>query len=103
MTAVASDDPFGGDEEFTQDDLDEIDIIASQAFTSAVVASKPNEPALGSTWTSSPGQNKFAKDHSKDNKSGIYQINAGKHSRENLGELKEEIICILKLILHDST
>ncbi|XP_005811881.1 ATR-interacting protein isoform X1 [Xiphophorus maculatus] len=91
VTAVASDDPFGGDEEFTQDDLDEIDIIASQAFTSAVVASKPNEPALGSTWTSSPGQNKFAKDHSKENKSGIYQINAGKHSRENLGNMQQQL------------
>lgn len=28
----ASDDPFGDDEDFTQDDLDEIDVIASQAF-----------------------------------------------------------------------
>uniref|UniRef100_A0A096M8I1 ATR-interacting protein-like n=1 Tax=Poecilia formosa TaxID=48698 RepID=A0A096M8I1_POEFO len=88
VTAVASDDPFGDDEEFTQDDFDEIDIIASQAFTSAVAASKPNEPASGSTWTSSAGQNKSAKDDSKENKSGIYQINAGKHSREDLGELK---------------
>uniref|UniRef100_A0A3B5M624 Uncharacterized protein n=1 Tax=Xiphophorus couchianus TaxID=32473 RepID=A0A3B5M624_9TELE len=40
VTAVASDDPFGDDEEFTQDDLDEIDIIASQAFTSAPLSSK---------------------------------------------------------------
>uniref|UniRef100_A0A3Q0S299 Uncharacterized protein n=1 Tax=Amphilophus citrinellus TaxID=61819 RepID=A0A3Q0S299_AMPCI len=34
VTAVAFDDPFGDDEEFTQDVLDEIDIIASQAITS---------------------------------------------------------------------
>ncbi|XP_014840711.1 PREDICTED: ATR-interacting protein isoform X1 [Poecilia mexicana] len=90
VTAVASDDPFGDDEEFTQDDFDEIDIIASQAFTSAVAASKPNEPASGSTWTSSAGQNKSAKDDSKENKSGIYQINAGKHSREDLGNMQQE-------------
>uniref|UniRef100_H3CD54 ATR interacting protein n=1 Tax=Tetraodon nigroviridis TaxID=99883 RepID=H3CD54_TETNG len=30
--AVTSEDPFGDDEDFTQDDLDEIDVIASQAF-----------------------------------------------------------------------
>lgn len=30
--AMASDDPFGDDEFFTQDDLDEIDDITSQAF-----------------------------------------------------------------------
>lgn len=30
--AQPSDDPFGDDEDFTQDDLDEIDVIASQAF-----------------------------------------------------------------------
>lgn len=30
--AMTSDDPFGDDEGFTQDELDEIDIIASQAF-----------------------------------------------------------------------
>ncbi|XP_007547107.1 ATR-interacting protein-like [Poecilia formosa] len=91
VTAVASDDPFGDDEEFTQDDFDEIDIIASQAFTSAVAASKPNEPASGSTWTSSAGQNKSAKDDSKENKSGIYQINAGKHSREDLGNMQQQL------------
>ncbi|KAM9813877.1 ATR-interacting protein [Neosynchiropus ocellatus] len=39
----ALDDSFGDDGDFTQDDLDEIDIIASQAFTSTVngVGSKP--------------------------------------------------------------
>lgn len=31
-TAMDFDDPFGDDEDFTQDDLDEIDVIASQAF-----------------------------------------------------------------------
>ena len=30
--AQSTTDPFGDDEDFTQDDLDEIDIIASQAF-----------------------------------------------------------------------
>uniref|UniRef100_A0A672J704 Uncharacterized protein n=1 Tax=Salarias fasciatus TaxID=181472 RepID=A0A672J704_SALFA len=36
---TAFDDPFGDDEDFTQDDLDEIDIIASQAITSTAVHS----------------------------------------------------------------
>ncbi|KAM4740892.1 ATR-interacting protein isoform 2-T3 [Anableps anableps] len=96
VTAVASDDPFGDDEEFTQDDLDEIDIIASQAFTSAVgvpaskLASRPNETALGSTWASSSGQNKSATNQSKEHKYGIHGRNAGKHSRENLGNMQRQ-------------
>ncbi|XP_053724853.1 ATR-interacting protein isoform X1 [Synchiropus splendidus] len=50
----AFDDSFGDDGDFTQDDLDEIDIIASQAFTSSSVngvGSKPGmnggDPGLG--------------------------------------------------------
>uniref|UniRef100_A0A1A8MLV9 ATR interacting protein n=2 Tax=Nothobranchius pienaari TaxID=704102 RepID=A0A1A8MLV9_9TELE len=40
VTAVPNDDTFGDDDEFTQEDLDEIDIIASQATSSAGLASK---------------------------------------------------------------
>ncbi|KAJ8258426.1 hypothetical protein COCON_G00174380 [Conger conger] len=36
-------DPFGDDEDFTQDDLDEIDIIASQAFPEDVGVKGPKE------------------------------------------------------------
>lgn len=61
-TAVAFDDPFGDDEDFTQDDLNELDIIASQALTSATaeagLESKPVEPAHGSAWSSSVGNSK---------------------------------------------
>ncbi|XP_075993832.1 ATR-interacting protein isoform X2 [Genypterus blacodes] len=39
-------DPFGDDEDFTQEDLDEIDIIASQAVTSSTGAPPPRGSAL---------------------------------------------------------
>ncbi|XP_077429678.1 ATR-interacting protein [Vanacampus margaritifer] len=42
-------DPFGDDDDFTQDDLDEIDIIASQAIGLATM------PAFGSREASRPG------------------------------------------------
>ncbi|XP_047203407.1 ATR-interacting protein isoform X1 [Girardinichthys multiradiatus] len=96
VTAVAFDDPFGDDEEFTQDDLDEIDVLASQAFTSAVPApaskpvSKPKNQALGSTLPSSLGQNNSATNQSKENKSEIYRGNAGKHSREHFGNIQQQ-------------
>ncbi|XP_014885613.1 ATR-interacting protein-like [Poecilia latipinna] len=91
VTAVASDDPFGDDEEFTQDDFDEIDIIASQAFTSAVAASTPNEPAPGSTWTSSAGQNKSAKGS---NRGDSYRLLEAQHAelKRKLNEVEEEIL-----------
>lgn len=63
--AVTFDDPFGDDEDFTQDDLDEIDIIASQAITSAAASglgskpgTKPMELGRGSAWPQSTGQSK---------------------------------------------
>lgn len=66
VPTVVFDDPFGDDEDFTQDDLDEIDVIASQAVTSAAAgaglppkpASKSFEPATGSAWLPSAGHNK---------------------------------------------
>lgn len=96
VTAVAFDDPFGDDEEFTQDDLNEIDIIASQAFTSAVAAPaskplpKPSELALGSSWASSFGQNKSAANQSKENKTGICRGKASNHDRENVGNMQQQ-------------
>jgi len=100
VTAVAYDDPFEGDEEFTQDDFDEIDIIATQAITSAAggagirskPGTKPNEVAPGSSWSSSAGQSKpsirASADQSKEKTFGFNRENAGKPSREPLGESK---------------
>ncbi|XP_038136815.1 ATR-interacting protein isoform X1 [Cyprinodon tularosa] len=94
VTPVTFDDPFGDDEEFTQDDLNELDIIASQAFTSAVAVSKPvskpSNEGVRSTWPSSPGQNKSENNQSKEIKSAIYRGDAGRHSRENLGNLQQQ-------------
>ncbi|XP_037303854.2 ATR-interacting protein isoform X2 [Pungitius pungitius] len=61
VTAVALNDPFGDEDEFTQEDLDEIDIIASQAVTAVAGVGgkpghKPPEPARGSNWPQSAGQ-----------------------------------------------
>lgn len=99
VTAVAFDDPFGDDEEFTQDVLDEIDIIASQAITSGSagagtdIGSKPNESARGSSWSSSTGQrkpvSKTTTNHSRENAScfnSSNRENATIPSREPLGE-----------------
>lgn len=44
--AMTSDDPFGDDEDFTQDDLDEIDVIASQAFPQGAPAGLDSKPPL---------------------------------------------------------
>lgn len=60
--ALTSHDPFGDDEDFTQDDLDEIDIIASQAFPQGAPAGcdfklAPAGPRLAhtSSWPSGEG------------------------------------------------
>ncbi|XP_031589095.1 ATR-interacting protein [Oreochromis aureus] len=103
VTAVAFDDPFGDDEEFTQEVLDEIDDIASQAITSASegvepgTGSKPNEPARGSSWPSSFGQNKpvnkTTSNHSRENAFSLNSSNrenAGIPSREPLGNRQQQ-------------
>ncbi|XP_037535600.1 ATR-interacting protein [Nematolebias whitei] len=62
VTAVAFNDTFGDDDEFTQADLDEIDIIASQAITSAgpetKPVTKPSQPAHESHRAVSAGPSK---------------------------------------------
>lgn len=102
-TAVAFDDPFGDDKDFTQDDLDEIDIIASQAITSASglgskPGTKPMELARGSVWLSSAGQSKSVSkattSQSRENTFGSGSSNrgnAGISSREPLGEFRAEL------------
>lgn len=105
VTAVAFDDPFGDDEEFTQDVLDEIDIIASQAITSGSAGartgtergSKPNESARGSSWPSSTGQSKPVSktitNHSRENAFSFNSSNRGNAaipSREPLGNRQQQ-------------
>lgn len=104
-TAVAFDDPFGDDEDFTQDDLDEIDIIASQAITSAAASglgskpgAKPMELARGSARPSPAGQSKSVSrattNQSRENTFGFGSNNRGNtgiSSREPLGEFRAEI------------
>lgn len=99
-TAMAFDDPFGDDEDFTQDDLDEIDVIASQAFTSAAASglgskpgTRPTDLAGKSTW--SAGQSKSVgratANHSRENTFGLSSSvggNAGIPGREPLGEFR---------------
>lgn len=101
VTAVAFDDPFGDDEDFTQDDLDEIDIIASQAVTSASSSglgskpvTKPVERTRGSPSLSSAGQSKplskATTNQSRENTFGFISKrgNAGISSREPLSEFR---------------
>lgn len=95
-TAVAFDDPFGDDEDFTQDDLDEIDVIASQALTSATAGAglgpKPVEPADGSAWSSSVGQShnkslsRATTNQGRENMFGYSSSTKG--SREPFGEFR---------------
>lgn len=50
--AMASDDPFGDDEYFTQDDLDEIDDMTSQAFPQGAPSGLNSKLAsYGTQWT----------------------------------------------------
>lgn len=102
--AVTFDDPFGDDEDFTQDDLDEIDIIASQAITSAAASglgskpgTKPMELGRGSAWPQSAGQSKpvsrATTTQSRENTFGFNSSNRGfaeVSSREPLGEFGAE-------------
>uniref|UniRef100_A0A1A7X159 ATR interacting protein n=2 Tax=Iconisemion striatum TaxID=60296 RepID=A0A1A7X159_9TELE len=80
VTAVPNDDPFGDDDEFTQEDLDEIDIIASQATTSAGLASKSvtngSNPFHGSTWPTSTTQSRTTTNQSKGNTCGFNRVDA---------------------------
>ncbi|GAA6216875.1 ATR-interacting protein [Lates japonicus] len=104
-TAVAFDDPFGDDEDFTQDDLDEIDIIASQAITSAAagarIGSKPESKQVdlsrGAAWSASAGQNKplnkATTKQSRENTFGFSSSNRGNaaiQGREPLGNRQQQ-------------
>nr|XP_040059917.1 ATR-interacting protein isoform X3 [Gasterosteus aculeatus aculeatus] len=95
VAALAFDDPFGDDDEFTQEDLDEIDIIASQAATAAAGAGiggkpgpRPAGPARGSNWPGAAGQSgsvsRAAGNESACGFGGSDRGNAGMPSREPL-------------------
>lgn len=78
-TAMTSDDPFADDEDFTQDDLDEIDVIASQAFpqgapaglNSKLASYGPRLPHT-SSWSLGEGKsvNRPVASHSSENTLG---------------------------------
>ncbi|XP_039972449.1 ATR-interacting protein [Xiphias gladius] len=104
-TVVAFSDPFGDDEDFTQDDLDEIDVIASQAIASGSAGAglgsksetKPVESAQGLAWPPSAGQSKpLSRATSKQSKENTFGFsisnrgNAGIASREPLGNGQQQ-------------
>lgn len=88
-TGTTFDDPFGGDDAFSQDDLAEIDILASQAVTSnsfSGPATKPVETAGGSA-----GQGRLSSRTSatsnRDSKFGFKSSNnRSKPSRDPFGK-----------------
>lgn len=102
--AEAFDDPFGDDEDFTQDDLDEIDILSSQAAITAAIpvlgskrGTKPVELDNGSRFYQSAGQTKplsrASANQSSENMCGFSSKggNAGIPIREPLGEFRTEL------------
>ncbi|XP_029287507.1 LOW QUALITY PROTEIN: ATR-interacting protein [Cottoperca gobio] len=103
VSTMAFDDPFGDDEDFTQDDLNEIDTIASQAITSAVtpgLGSKPGTKAMelarGSARPPSTGQSKpvcrDTTNQSRENTFGFSGSNRGNFGipgREPLGNRQQ--------------
>ena len=95
--AAAFDDPFGDDEDFTQDDLDELDVMASQAFSStsagAEFGSKAENKPVESAWPSCTGQSRpLSRATTKPSRENTFGFgsssrgNAGIPSREPLGE-----------------
>lgn len=95
-TTASFDDPFGDDEDFTQDDLDELDIIASQAITSTAagsgLGSKPENKAVESGRPHAAEQSKplgrATVKQSRENTLGFGSSNRGNAGmgREPLGE-----------------
>ncbi|XP_053266800.1 ATR-interacting protein [Pleuronectes platessa] len=87
--ATAFDDPFGDDEDFTQDDLDEIDVLASQAFSStsagAELGSKAENKPVESAWPSCTGKSKpLSRATSKPSRENTFGFGSSSH-RGNAG------------------
>lgn len=97
-TGTAFDDPFGDDDSFTQDDLDEIDVIASQAFTTATSSgqgskpvAKPVESSAGSV-AQSRSSSRTTTNYNRENKFGFSSSNSrGRPSRDPLGKFRARI------------
>lgn len=97
-TGTAFDDPFGDDDSFTQDDLDEIDIVASQAFTTATssgLGSKPGAKPVESSAVSvaqSRSLSRTTNNYNRENKFGFSSSNSrGRPSRDPLGKFRARI------------
>ncbi|XP_068171721.1 ATR-interacting protein [Antennarius striatus] len=85
--ATALDDPFGDDNDFTQDDLNELDIIASQAITSAGLGSRtPPDPASG-----------VRTNHSREDGCGSSGVPVGAGERQQLGSGTEDAYRLLEV------
>uniref|UniRef100_A0A3Q3X6P0 ATR interacting protein n=1 Tax=Mola mola TaxID=94237 RepID=A0A3Q3X6P0_MOLML len=99
---MAFNDPFGDDEAFTQDDLDEIDIISSQAITSTPASgldckpgAKPAELTGGSSWSvSRAATNHSTFGSSSSNRDDAYSLLEAQHAelKRKLKEVEEEIV-----------
>lgn len=92
-TGTTFDDPFGGDDAFSQDDLAEIDILSSQAFTSTSFSSPATKPVAKPVETAggSAGQGRLLSRTSdtlnRDSKFGFNSSNnRSKPSRGPLGK-----------------
>lgn len=97
VTAAPFDDPFGDEEEFTQDDLDEIDIIASQAITSGAAGMTSVPGSRPATEGQSKPLIRAAANQSRGNAFAHTRGTAGKLSREPHGEFAlEEFISPLQ-------
>ncbi|XP_041673320.1 ATR-interacting protein isoform X2 [Cheilinus undulatus] len=97
VMAMPFDDPFGDDDDFTQDDLDEIDIIASQAVTSTAIpghgpkpAGRQMEPARGPSWSGSAGPSKPVNRATSDHSRETFGFNSHSNSRGNAGTQNRE-------------
>ncbi|XP_047438914.1 ATR-interacting protein [Mugil cephalus] len=106
VTAVAFDDPFGDDEDFTQDDLEEIDTIASQAITSTAAGSwtdsktgnKQTEQVRGSNWPLSTDRlsKPLSRATTNQRRENTFEFNssnrenAGTPGRENVGNRQQQ-------------
>nr|XP_033782644.1 ATR-interacting protein [Geotrypetes seraphini]XP_033782646.1 ATR-interacting protein [Geotrypetes seraphini]XP_033782647.1 ATR-interacting protein [Geotrypetes seraphini] len=82
-------DPFGDNEDFTADDLEEIDILASQALTQITDdVTDQNKTLQSAQWLSSPSH---VSRITTDNNSGTNACNAVKKTKEPVGNSTENV------------
>lgn len=106
--AMTSDDPFGDDEDFTQDDLDEIDILASQAFPQGAPAGRDSKLASDgphllhtSSWSSGEGTpvTRPMASHSSENALGFSRRPLGKFTTAIPEDPVEILLCVLAAVV----